>query len=114
MYVTTTHPDHQKADSRIIAEPMLPFFVAGAVVLYAINAGAGAMMNSMQSDINRLELHTDNRQPTSSRTILETHTPRRPRQKLNRKVIKGVDGIAAVRNILDMNSAKELYKKPIL
>ncbi|KAH0844157.1 F-type H+-transporting ATPase subunit J [Fonsecaea pedrosoi] len=28
-----------------IAEPMIPFYAAGLVVLYAINAGANAMMN---------------------------------------------------------------------
>lgn len=40
---------------------MLPFFVAGAVVLYAINAGAGAMMNSMRSFLGVSKLQTDNR-----------------------------------------------------
>lgn len=29
---------------RNVAEPMLPFFAAGAIVFYAINAGANAMM----------------------------------------------------------------------
>lgn len=38
---------------------MLPFFVAGAVVLYAINAGAGAMMNSMRPLLGYAKLQTD-------------------------------------------------------
>ncbi|EHY54561.1 atp18 subunit J of the mitochondrial F1F0 ATP synthase [Exophiala dermatitidis] len=29
-----------------IAEPMVPFYAAGLIVLYAINAGANAMMAS--------------------------------------------------------------------
>ncbi|EXJ70159.1 uncharacterized protein A1O5_06227 [Cladophialophora psammophila CBS 110553] len=28
-----------------VAEPMVPFYAAGLIVLYAINAGANAMMN---------------------------------------------------------------------
>ncbi|ETN45516.1 uncharacterized protein HMPREF1541_09348, partial [Cyphellophora europaea CBS 101466] len=28
------------------AEPMTPFFVAGLIVLYGVNAGANAMMDS--------------------------------------------------------------------
>ncbi|KIX06201.1 uncharacterized protein Z518_04175 [Rhinocladiella mackenziei CBS 650.93] len=29
-----------------VAEPMIPFYAAGLIVLYAVNAGANAMMNS--------------------------------------------------------------------
>ena len=36
--------DRTLLTASIAAEPMLPFMVAGAVVLYAINAGANAMM----------------------------------------------------------------------
>lgn len=37
----------KKADTIDLAEPLLPFFAAGIIVLYGINAGAGAMMNCM-------------------------------------------------------------------
>ncbi|KAK5062810.1 hypothetical protein LTR84_004885 [Exophiala bonariae] len=29
-----------------VAEPMIPFYAAGLIVLYAVNAGANAMMGS--------------------------------------------------------------------
>jgi hypothetical protein len=34
------------ASQKLAAEPMMPFFVAGLIVLYGVNAGANAMMDS--------------------------------------------------------------------
>jgi len=39
----------------MVAEPMIPFYAAGLIVLYGINAGANAMMNCESRDILRFE-----------------------------------------------------------